>query len=65
MKTRNSPNKCLQTLKKTVKKNILSKQKRLSKKTQFSEKKCILESFAKEDLYVHFVFFWESVRTGS
>ena len=57
MTTRNSPNKCLQTQEKTVKKYILSKQKRLSKKTHFSEKNCILESFAKEDLYVHFVFF--------
>ena len=57
MKTRNSPNKCLQTLKKTVKKNILSKQKRSSKKTHFLEKNLIFESFAKEGLYVHFVFF--------
>ena len=57
MTTQKPLNKCLQTQEKTVKQNILSKQKRLSKKTQFSEKNCILESFAKEDLYVHFVFF--------
>ena len=55
----------LQKIKKTVKKNILSKQKRSSKKTHFLEKNLIFESFAKEGLYVHFVFFWESARTGS